>query len=305
MGLSSQGHSRASLYSCWRKKSWSHPQYMLSPLVVSDSLKSVDWSPPGSSVPGIFPARTLEWIALPSSRGSSWPSDWTYISFGSGVAGRFFTAESQGKSSHPILQSPSCFWLFVIPRTAACQASLSLIISWNLPKFMSIELVMPSSYLILWCPLLLLPSIFPSIRVFSNESSGLHQITKIREFSISPSKEYSGWSLLRLTGLILLCKGLSRLLQHLSLKASILWRSAFFMVQLSQPYVTTGKTVALTIWTFIGKVMSLLSNTLSRLVIAFLPRSNRLLISWLQSPSAVILKPRKRKSVTTSTFPMQ
>ena len=164
---------------------------------------------------------------------------------------------------------------------------------------------MPSNYLILCRPLLLLPSTFPSIRVFSNES-----VLHIRwpkdwsfSFSISPSNEYSGrisfrmdwYDLLRVQGT------LGSLRQHHSSKASILWHSAFFPVQLSRPYMTTGKTIALIRQTFVGKVMSLLLNMLSRLVITFLPRSKRLLISWLQSPSAVILKSPKINCVSVST----
>ena len=169
---------------------------------------------------------------------------------------------------------------------------------------MSIALVMPFNHLIL-CHPLLLPSIFPSIRVFSNESA-LH----IRwpkdwsfSFSISPFNEHPGLISFRMDWVdILLVQGtLKSLLQHHSSKASILQRSAFFIVQLSHPYMTTGKTVALTRRTFVGKVMSLLFNMLSGLVITFLPRSKRLLISWLQSPSAMILEPRKIKSATVST----
>ena len=164
---------------------------------------------------------------------------------------------------------------------------------------------MPSSHLTLCCPLLLLPSIFPSIRIFSNES-----VLHIRwpkywsfSFSISPSNEYSGLISLRIDWFDLLAvQGtLKSLLQHHSSKASILRHSAFFMVQLSHPYMTTGKTIALTRWTYVGKVISLPFNMLSRLVIAFLPRSKHLLISWLQSPSAVILEPKKIKSDTVST----
>ena len=173
-------------------------------------------------------------------------------------------------------------------------------------KLMSIESVMSSNHLILCCPLLLLPSIFPSIRVFSNES-----VVHIRwpkywsfSFSISPSNENSGLTSFRMDWLDLLAvQGtLQSLLQHHSSKASILWCSAFFIVQISHPCTTTGKTIALTRWTFVGKVMSLLFNMLSRLVITFLSRNKRLLISWLQSPSAVILEPEKIKSVTVSTF---
>ena len=163
---------------------------------------------------------------------------------------------------------------------------------------------MPSNCFILCCPLLLPPSIFPNTRVFSNES-----VLHIRwpkywsfSFSISTFNEYSGLISFRMDWLDLLAvQGTSKsLLQHHSSKASILWCSAFFTVQLSHPYMTTGKTIALTRWTFVGKVMSLLFNMLSRLVIAFLPRSRCLLISKLRSPSAVILKPPKIKSVSVS-----
>ena len=162
---------------------------------------------------------------------------------------------------------------------------------------MSIELVMASNHLILCHPLLLPPSIFPSIRVFSNES-----VLCIRwpknwsfSFSISPSNEYSGLISFRMDWLDLFAvQGtLKSLLQHHSSKAAILQCPVFFLVQLSHPYMTTGKTIALTIWTSVGKVMSLLFNMLSRFVIAFFPRSKCLLISWLQSPSAVILEPPK------------
>ena len=163
---------------------------------------------------------------------------------------------------------------------------------------------MPSNRLICH-PLLLPPSIFPSIRVFSKESALCIRWPKYWSFSfsISPSNEYSEVISFRMDWLDLLAvQGtLKSLLQHHSSKASILWYSAFFMVQLSHPYMTTGKTIALTRWTFVGKVMSLLLNTLSRLVVTFLPRSERLLISWPQSPSAVILEPPKIKSVTVST----
>uniref|UniRef100_A0AC11DY69 Uncharacterized protein n=1 Tax=Ovis aries TaxID=9940 RepID=A0AC11DY69_SHEEP len=156
---------------------------------------------------------------------------------------------------------------------------------------------MPSSHLILCCPLLLLPSIFPSIRVFSNESALRIRWPKYRSssFNISPSNEHSGLISFRMDLLDLLAvQGtLKSLLQHDSLKASILWCSAFFTVQLSHPFMTTGKTIALTRSTFVGKVMSLLFNMLSRLVITFFLRSKHLLISWLQSPSAVILEPPK------------
>ena len=169
--------------------------------------------------------------------------------------------------------------------------------SWSLLKLMSIKLVMPSNQLILCHPLILLPSIFPSIRVFSDESVLCIMWPKDWSFSFSirPSNEYSGLISFRMDWLDFLevWGTLKSLLQHHSSKVSILWCSAFFMVQLSHPYMTNGKTVALTRWTFVGKVMSLLFNMLSRLIITFLPRSKRLLISWLQSPSAVILGPPK------------
>ena len=172
---------------------------------------------------------------------------------------------------------------------------------------MSIALVMPSSHLILWHPLLLLSSIFPSIRDFSNKSTVHIRWPKYWSigFSISPSNEYSGFISLKIGWFdLLLVQGTLRtLLQHHSWKASVLQCSTFFCVQLSWLNVTTEKTIVLTTWTFVCRVMSLLFNTLSRFVTAFLLRSNHLLISWLQSPSTVILEPKKRKSVTTSNFP--
>ena len=169
---------------------------------------------------------------------------------------------------------------------------------------MSIKSVMPSNHHILCCPLLLLPSIFSSITVFSNESALRMRWPEYWSFSfsISPSNEHAGLISFRMDSLDLLAvQGtLKSLLQHHNSKASILQHSAFFMVQLSHPYMTTGKTKALTRRAFVGKVMSLLFNMLSRLVITFLPRSKRLLISWLQLPPAVILEPRKIKSATVS-----
>ena len=163
---------------------------------------------------------------------------------------------------------------------------------------------MPSNHLILCCPLLLLPSTFPSIRVFSNESALHIRWPKYWSFSftISPSNEYLGLISFRIHWLDLLAvQGtLKSLLQHHNSKASILLGLALFTVQLSHPYMTTGKTIALTRWIFVGKVMSLLFSMLSRLVITFLPRSKHLLISWLQSPSAVILEAPKIRSVTVS-----
>ena len=193
---------------------------------------------------------------------------------------RFFSEDEKSKPNISInlafssVQSLSCVRLFATPWTAACQASLSITNSRSSPKLMSIKSVMPSSHLILCRPLLLLPPIPPSIRVFSNELA-LH----IRgpkywsfNFSISPSKEHPGLISFRMDWLDLLAVPGTRksLLQHHSSKASILRCSAFFTVQLSHPCMTTGKTIALTRWTFVGKVMSLLFNMLSRLVITFL-----------------------------------
>ena len=185
--------------------------------------------------------------------------------------------------------------LTVTPWTAACQTSLSFTIPWNLLKFMSIERVMKSSHLILYCSLS--PRIFPSIRVFSNESALRIRWPKYWSFSfnISHSNEYARLISFRIDwlGLLAVQGTLKSLLQHHSSKASTVRRSAFFTVQLSHPYLTTGKTIALTRWTSVGKVMSLLFNMPSRLVIAFLPRTKHLLISSLQSPSPVILEPKK------------
>ena len=187
-----------------------------------------------------------------------------------------------------VVQLPSRIQLFETPWTATHQVSLTLTISWSLPKFMFIALVMPSSHLVLWCPLLL-PSIFPSIRDFSNELAVCIRWPKCCSFSISPSREYSRFISLKIDWFdLLVVQGTFRsLLQHHSSEESFLWRSAFFMVQLSQPYVTTEKTIALSIQIFVSRVMSLLFNTVSRFVIPFLIRSNHL-ISWMQSPSTVI-----------------
>ena len=182
------------------------------------------------------------------------------------------------------------------PWIVARQASPSITNSRSLFNLMSIKSVMPSSHLILCHPLLLLPPIPPSIRVFSNESTLRMRWPEYwsSSFSISPSNEHPELISFRIDWFNLLAvQGtLKSLLQHHSSKASILRHSDFFTVQLSHPYMTTGKTIALTRWTFVGKIMSLLFNMLSRLVIAFLPRSKHLLISWLQSPSAVILEAR-------------
>ena len=200
--------------------------------------------------------------------------------------------------------SQSCLTL-CDPMDCRTQASLSITNSRSPPKPMSIESVMPSNHLILCRPLILLPSIFPNIRVFSNESVLRIRWPKYWSFSIniSPYNEHPGLISFRMDWLDLLAvQGtLKSLLQYHSSKPSILWCSAFFTVQLSHPYMTTGKTIALTRRTFVGKVMSLLLKMLSRLVITFLPKSKHLLISWLQSPSAVILEPPKIKSDTVST----
>ena len=190
------------------------------------------------------------------------------------------------------------------PMDCSRPSSSSFTISQSLLKFMPIESVMQFNHLILCHPLLFLPSVFLRIRVFSSKS-----VLRIRwpknwsfSFSISPSNEYSGLISFKVDWFDLLAvQGtLKSLLQHHSSKASVLWCSAFFMVQLSHPYVTTGKYIALTRRTFVSKVMSLLLNILSRLIIAFLPRSKHLLISWLQSPSVVILEPNK---TSLSLFP--
>ena len=192
--------------------------------------------------------------------------------------------------------------LFATPWITARQASLSITNSRSLPKLISIELVMPSSHLILCCPLLLLPPIPPNIRVFSNESTLPMRWPKYWSFSfsITPSNEHPGLISFRMDWLDLVAvQGtLKCLLRHHSSKALTLRCSAFFTDQLSHPCMTTGKTIALTRWTFVGKVMSLLFNMLSKLVITSLPRRKHLLISWLQSPSAVICEPPKIKSDT-------
>ena len=202
------------------------------------------------------------------------------------------------------VQSLSHVQLFVTPWTAAHQTSLSITNSQSLPKLMSIESVIPSNHLIFCHPLFLMPSIFPSIRVFSSESALHIRWPKYWSFifNISPSNEHSGLISFRMDWLdhFAVQGTLKSLLQHCSSKASILQFSAFFIVQLSHPYMTTGKTVTLSRWTLVGKVMSLPFNMLSRLFVTFLPRSKCLLISWLQSPSAVTLEPPKIKSAAVS-----
>ena len=202
-----------------------------------------------------------------------------------------------------VIQLLISVWLSVTPWTVAHQASLSFTISQSLLKFMSIESVMPSNNLIFCHPFLSLPSIFPNIRVFSNESALCTKKPNYWgfSFSISPSNEYSELISFRIDWFDLLAvQGtLKSLLQHHSLKASILWSSAIFIVQLSHPYVSTGKTIALTIKTIVSKVMPLLFNTLSAFVNSFSSKEC-LLISCLQSPSTVILEPKNVKSVTLS-----
>ena len=189
--------------------------------------------------------------------------------------------------------------LFATPWTAARQTAQSITNSWSLLKLMSIKSVKQSNRLIFCHPFLLLPSIFPSIRVFSNESALHIKWPKDWSFSfnLSPSNEHPGLISFRMYWLDLLAvQGTFKsLLQYHSLKASILWRSGFCMVQLSHPYITTGKTITSTRWTFVGKGISLLFNMLYRLIIAFLPSSKHFLVSWLQSPSAVILETKINK----------
>ena len=195
---------------------------------------------------------------------------------------------------------PQSHLTFVTPWNAAHQASLFIINSQSLLKLMSTKLVMSSNHLIL-CHPLLLPSIFPSIRVFSKESVLLIMWPKYWSFSfsLSPSDEYPGLISFRIDWFDLpAVQGtLKSLLQHHSSKEAVFWHSAFFIVPLSHPYMTTGKTIVLTRQTFVGEVMSLLLNMLSRLVMAFLPRNKHLLISWLQSPCVVILEPPKLNSL--------
>jgi len=204
-----------------------------------------------------------------------------------------------------VVQLLSHVWLFVTPWTAACQASLSFTISWSLHKLMSTESVMPSYNLILCHPfsshLQSFPASgsFPMSQFFTSGGQNIELQLQYQSFQYSEMISFrTDWfDLLAVQGT------LKSLLQHHSSKASILWCSAFFMVQLSYPYMTTGKTIALTRRTCVSKVMSLLFNMLSGFVIAFLKRSKHLWISWLQSPSAVILEPKKIYSVTVSIFP--
>ena len=201
------------------------------------------------------------------------------------------------------VQSLSCVQPLATPWSAARQVSLSFTFSWSLLKFMPIVSVMPSNHLLFCHPLLILPSVFP-IRISSSESTLCIRWPKYWRFSFSnsPSNEYSGLISFRIDwfDLLVVQRTFKSLLKHHGSKASIHQHSAFFMVQLSHQYMTAGKAIALTVWTFVSKVMSLLFNMLSRLVTAFLPRSKPLLISWLLELSAVILEPKKIKSVTVS-----
>ena len=268
----------------------------------------VDCCPSDSSVHGILQARILSELPFPSPGDLPNPGIKPESLVSPAVQMDSLPAEPSGKLLKwvfSLAQLLSRIWLFVIPWTAARQASLSITNSWSLLKLMSIESVMPSNLLILCHPLLLLPSIFPSSRVFSNESAVPIRWPKYESFSfsISPSNEYSGLISLGIDWIDLAVqRTLKSLLQHYSSKASILLCSAFFIVQLSHPYMITGKTIALTIQTFVGKIMTLLFNMLSRLVITFFPRSKRLLISWLQSLSTMILETKKIKSVTVFPF---
>ena len=248
------------------------------PCVLSKMARSQNRGPCRSQNRGrSYPQKPLKGLKLlPLESGQGWGEA------GPGAAVFYCLFISSIGFLNPCVQSFSHLWLFVTPWIAARQAFLSFAISQSLFKFMPIKSVMPSNHLILCRPLLLLPSVFPSIRVFSNES-----VLRIRwpkywsfSFSISPYNEYLELISFRMDWLDLLAvQGtLKSLLQHHSSKASILQRSAFYIVQLSHPYMTTGKTIALTRRNFVGKVMSLLFNMLSRLVITFLPRSKRLLI---------------------------
>ena len=193
------------------------------------------------------------------------------------------------------IPSHSHVWLFQTPWTAAGQASLSITNSWSLLTLTSIELVMPSNHFIL-CHPLLMPSIFPNIKVFSNESVlRISQSTGASASALVLPMNIQDWFPLGLTGLIsLLSRELSRVFSNTTVQKHQFSSAAFFMVQLSHSYMTTGKNHSFDSMDFVGKVMTLLFNMLSRLVIAFLPRSKHLLISWLQSPSAVILETPKR-----------
>ena len=222
-----------------------------------------------------YPHPKHSWLCGPSQWDIFYWSPIFSLWYKSVLSSPLFCSSLKGDGMlHSSVQSLSPVWLLVTPWTTARQASLSITNSQSSPKPMSIESVIPSNHLILYRALLLLPSIFPSIRVFSNELALRIRWQKYWSFSfsISPSNEHPGLISFRMDWLDLLAvQGtLKNLLQHHSSKASILWHSAFFIVQLSHPYMTTEKTIALTRWTFVGKIMSLLLNMLSRLVITFL-----------------------------------
>ena len=267
--------------------------------VVSDSSRPHGLQPTRLLRPWDFPGKStgvgchclLRVKQLPSNK-NKFPTRWHTWRTGPSNTAEASTTELTLRFSS--VQLLSRVQLFATPWTAARQASLSITNSQSLLKLMSIESVMPSNHLILCHPLLLLPSIFPSIRVFSNESVFCIRWPKYWSISIRPSNEYLRLLSFRMDWLDLLAvQGtLKSLLQHHSSKASILLCSAFFIVHLSHPYMTTRKIIALTRQTFVGKVMSLLFNMRSRLVITFLPRSKCLLISWLHWQSAVILEPK-------------
>ena len=261
----------------------------------------MDHSPPGSSFHKIFQARILEPVAISFSRGSCWPSDQTWVS----CIGRWnFCTAPPGK---PILciqissvQLLSPVWLFATPWTAGFP------VHHQLPELAQIHVHWVGDAI---QPSYPLSSASPAFSLSQHQGlfqwvSSSHQVAEVLEFQLQyqPSNEYSGMISLRIDWFDLLeVPGtLKSLFKHHNSKASILQRSAFFIVQISHPYMTTRKTITLTRWTFISKVMPLLFNKLSRLVITFVPRSKCLLISWLQSPSAVILEPKKTKSVAVS-----
>ena len=260
---------------------------------------ALDCNPPGSSVHEILQARVLTWVAMPSCEDLPDPGiePGPFVSPASARVFFYHSCHlgSPGYFQFILVQSLSRVQHFATPWNSARQASLSITNSRSSLKLMSIKSMMPSSHRILCRPLLLLPPIPSSIRVFSNELALGIRWPKYWSFSISSSNEYTGLISFRIDWFDLLAAQgtVKSLLQHHSSEASILQCSAFLTVQVSHPYMTTGKTVVLTRRTFVGKVISLLFNMLSRLVITFLPRSKRLLISWLQSPSAVIWSPRK------------
>ena len=264
----------------------------------SEARASASWLPRGVSACEPRCERPWGWPEAPAGEPrcfTTYPDPRRAYSWSS--AFQLLTVQDTGSIPFSSVQLLSRVRLLATPWTIAHQASLSITNSQSTPKSMSIESVMPSNYLILYHPLLLLPPILPSIKVFSNESALHIRWPKywIFSFNISPSDEHPGLISFRINWLDLLAvQGtLKSLLQHHGSNASILWCSAFFIVQLSHPYMTTGKAIALTRQNFVDQVMSLLLNMLSRLVITFLPRSKHLLISWLQSPSQWFWSPKQ------------